>query len=572
MIRPGVFSSVARRAWFLAVLAGAGAAVLRGWQPAIVPAPRCPGLLEIAGVALIRAAPTVPIGTLLAWANLLALAAAAAALVGAAHRATGSAMAAVACGIALAVGPAFPDTLAMPDARVAFALAAVAGAWVLADAHVREWRSGLVVAGAAIVVLSVAWPWSAACRGSVPDHVSARVAGIAPWMVASTGPFVLALAAFGAFSRARSGAGARRVGMMAVAAVALAVWWPAAPEVAAAPLLAVVWGLAAAGLADVFGVLPPRAGRWGGAAALAVLLVALQAARTRANVADAGVRGLGHDTLTAQRFGRILDVLPPDAALVEEDASTDLLLQATADRVRAAGKHLAGVPATRTAVRAALPGRSVFALPLARRRLEDRGFRFAPFGASLSRPGSGVPDTVRILARVDSDLPCTTIAATWADVSGPVQGGRFTFVAGAAESRGPVVVYIVSDDRLDAVPDAWPVRATRGFHVRVFERARTNDLHDLDVIARGDGMPAASPVLRHPFVARIVILRTPGAPLALAVRVRGTAVTATARLHPDAAAGQDVVFCPSPDAAFSIPGPPLTGNASGSGKRGHDES
>lgn len=603
-VRARQFTSWTAAAAGPALAAGVAAWLLRAPVPSLVDAPACPALLEGVAAALAQSLPRTAVGEILSWWSGLALVGAVTVFVALCLRAGSSAAASVAAGIGLGVG--IPVQWAPPHAHSAVGFALVL-AWAAVSASTARVPvmavavvSAVVLAaidpgmlvGAALAAAAVAWqsdpgaPRSrrvvaatavlslvaAVCWVMVPSLVQeaapARVSGlpscgVPTWDAArrgvaglaqplgALGPFPLGLAVFGLVARLRRSTDLHRtavvLGLCVVPASVGAGDAGVAPGAVAA---AVVWLLASAGLDALASALGAQgASRGVVTAALATWAAVMPLAVAHAPTGEPARDRPGHEAVSLRRFQAVTGAMPLGAALVEEDATTALLVRAGEPERRAAGKTL--VLVSRDAdvwLRAGVDTTAVFALPLAQAHLADRGAVLEPVrtrgAAAMARPA---------LAHVGPVRPCVGVGTGWTDATVAFTANRAAFVAPDRASRGPIVVFLASDRPFDVVASGWPVRARRGFHLRRFDLQQSRDPAGLAEEAAAEGFDTRD-FEGYRYAARLLVFRIPDAPLALAFDVTAPVIWARARLQ-TAAGGRPVSLCPS----SAIPGPSAAG-------------
>jgi hypothetical protein len=555
MIRPRATPSAiacAARAtpWLVAALAVA----LRHPPPReLAPPAACPTVLELLSVAAVQLDARLSLGTWFAALHAIAIGLAVAALVQLVVRTTGSRAAALAVGLASALGPAFSPTLAPPWAAASFAAAAS-----LALVLVGPTRRSVAVAAVALAVVlaaplivppaspSAPGPWRVAIACLQPglgDGATDGAMAAAAAAASASGPVVLSLAVLGAYAL-WFGDGRRLLAVAAglgSAGAMFAAWRGSSASLPLGFMLAAAWCLAAAGIAK----LVERAGTgWSraGVAVLVVLLPVLQLARAHGEIRDDQQWPIGHSEATRRFVREQLDQVPSNGAVVEEDASLDVLLRALSGRIRDSGKALPIVPRVPDQVEAAVrTGRAVLAWPLARRDLTLRGFTFeVPAPVRAVAPEEPSPE---MPARVAGRLPCRAVAADWSDVSDVLSTDRLAFVARAEEFRGPIALVIGGRAEVVARVGDWPARARRGFHARRFTAPETDQDAARAAWARAQDLPPDLPPLAEPNAVRLVLFRTPRAPLALLLTIDGRPARAFARLDRPAASPGAIMLC-----------------------------
>jgi len=556
----------------MCVLSGAVAFWLNAHAEApVVDASRTPGLLELVASLAAVARPALPLAKVLAAWHQIAIVSAAGFTALAVFLLTRSVTAGAAIGLVAAASPLMLPALAPPDATAlavsAAAMSAIVGgsafgasitlmivAAVVPPLIVPNIAlSGLLAFGspqrrllrvfaaamlfvlvpAALVLALPAMPgepFTAALRASLRWPADLRAA--AQFIVAvlsSAGPLTLALAAFGAFAmafgeiRAFLPAGAVRR--------TLAIGFPVAACVAAcvpgvdrarvlAPLVVTLWLLAGAGIAEL--VSRSRDSRYrAGGLAIAVIFVAVDVT-PRINPPPSAAEQrprLGHESLTRQHFQELLYQIPTDAALVDDDAVTSVLLRSLGGSLERAHKSIRIVARTSDDVATAKNLSRVFAMPRAQTELQERGVRLVD-DAAPPVPG---------LAEVAAVVPCDALTTTWRSIPSATGVTRLAFVAGNNEARGPIVVYTGGLAAIDTTAINWPALAMRGFYTRSYDRAQPERRQGLADEVANDGAPADAPAVNASNVARTELWRVPGAPQALmfALSSPSTAVVAT---------------------------------------------
>jgi hypothetical protein len=294
--------------------------------------------------------------------------------------------------------------------------------------------------------------------------------------------------------------------------------------------------LVAVGLADA--VRACRAGINGRLAAglLIVLLPLLQmSARADGSRASLQASPQGQEQLTLHSVAQTLRILPAASAFIVEDATMDLWLRALDGTWQRSGKTIDVVPRRAADVAAALghAGTHVFALPAAQAELWRIGFQLTE---------SPFPD-VTGMAEVREGGACTVVDTQWRVLPDIARSPVLALVAETDADEGPIVIYVTSDERSAARAIDWPSKAMRGFNETSYDRSAGADRTRLGARARQDDVPAGSLLLSAPFVTRLELWRTPGAPNALAVDLGGRPVAAIARVRPDAAVPR-LTMCP----------------------------
>jgi hypothetical protein len=553
----------------------------------VTPAP-CPGLLELISIRVALLGPALTVGAVFGALGAIGVACAVAGAAAMVARTTGSLALSALFGVAVALSPLLPEALAPPWHAAAFAACtavALAVPWVLRSRVPvpRALAAGSVVMLPALVVPSwtivssaalalLAWITARSIGGlrralisigcallavavavfsaSRPDafaepslrsfgscvlpradftlaHLRA-IAGATSWAL---GPLVMGLALFGVVARV-SRHGAREIwriaavvgGCAVLAAIAVA-----EVRMASIPLVLVLWWLAAIGARETLAATGPRLPARAVAAALLALVPVLQHARTGAEERDDWVRPHGHERLTLQATRAMLNVAESDAALVEEDASVDVMLRAATAGGRRATKRFVVIPRSSDAVADAFARGRVYAFPWGQLDLGERGYAFEPISAGRRRP-NGVADEIRGLAAVTGRRACHVIRDQWTDIGDASANGRFTIVFDAEPSRGPVQLLLGGAAASMPVPDGWPLRTLRGFRYRIFRSQ--DEVTTARLLAEGEalGVPTGHPVLALPAVLELTLHRTPRAPLALPVLLRTSMPVGVARV------------------------------------------
>ena len=370
--------------------------------------------------------------------------------------------------------------------------------------------------------------------------------------------------------RRRADAHALAGGFIALATVpALEAGVPAG--IAAMPAVVAVWGLAAMGVREMWTRTPAR-----GAIVAAMLLAALpllQLSRARAVEREGFSRAavleregfsrsavleregfsrarvendrralLGHDRASLAQIRRLLNLMPDGAAIVEEDASVDLLLRAAAFG-RRFEKPLAVVPRVRKDVAAALHVRRVYTFPLGQRELSLRGF---VIDAITDVPRADA----RGIAAVSATRPCVELGKVAVDLDGIGAHGRVALVADEDAAVGPVVIYFGGETAYTPGPDGWPPGAMPGFALRMFDRSTEahSALMDAEAAAAGLG---SHPVFRAPFVARLTLFRATRAPQALPVVLGPPRSQGAGQLAAERADALPLTLCDAPTLSVS---------------------
>lgn len=566
----------------VSIAAGIGSLlVLR--QPVTLADPStCANLFDLIAIVAARTWRDAALGSMLAMANAAVLVLALLCLARAVYRITAAVGVTLAITVAASVSPVFAVALAPSQAAqvlaviaawacvlranarrhepaalvVAVALlatlaatappltlpAALVGAWLAwrhrtsAPSALRLTRvvvtMGAVVAGALLMQMVV--PREMSCV--LPARGVTAIGG-ATWALADVvaqSPLAGALAMLGLLSMSRLAPGiAWSLMALAVASFSGAIIEPTPQPGTMAAFVVAFWLLAATGLRDVWEAVRHTTGGRVGAVALSLTLVVLQ----MLHVTTRDPKGRmpdGHERLTTSAMGTLVGEMPRGAALVEEDAATDLLLRALPGRLRSADRlHI--VARDSAAVAAGMAAGRVFALPRSQRVLQHLGLELMHVGR----------DGATGLAEVRQAHACTPTLTERPSPLPQLDGHtQLALVAGDELSRGPVVILLPAAMALSMLPLDWPPAATRGFHGRTFDLTRPDDVRDLGDELRTYGLPPYTQPPPSRFVSRIEAWRTPGAPLVLPVSLGGATGTGTARLL-TATPGQHLRLCPS---------------------------
>jgi hypothetical protein len=349
----------------------------------------CPGLIDLLAIIAIRTWRDVPLGSMLAAGNAVLLVLALLLLARAVHRITSSLI--ITAAITLAAGTsavfivrltpspaaAFVTTIAawmdilrarregraIARARVALGSLALMAATVvpfMIPAAILAVGLGLkfgkvhaalapiaVLAPSFIVQLALPHGPSTTALSSLQSCVipyggmpALIEAGRSFGSVLAANPVVTALAMLGLVSLKRLPRDITR----SLLPLALVAFWggivaPGQSPWTITPFAIAFWILSATGLAEVWGAVSRTAGGRAGAVALSALIVLLQVVSTNAH-RDVNLVNDGHDRLSLTMMGTVVGALPRGAALVKEDAITDLLTRALPSRVRAPDRFI----------------------------------------------------------------------------------------------------------------------------------------------------------------------------------------------------------------------------------------
>ena len=527
--------------------------------------------------ATLRTLPRLQVGSLLQWTDIVAAALALTAVARLSLSSTGSLTAAALTTVALSLTPFFDRLLAPPAALLTLAAAACAALPLAHDAdHARRHHAAGALMTAAAALLSppllipamllalalglsarrsgsAAWipgivavtlpllvwlTYSTAAIESVPPaqtstcllpmpHGIRAAAGVAGAIVTEGGPYLLALAALGLFIRLWGRPPAGSIWLAAAAATAgLASGSPSARIV----WLLVVSTFASLGIHEVLVATGARRLTAVGGIALVSLLPLLQLQRFAGRERSAP-SAFGHQRLTTEAFLTFTRAIP-ELTLVREDASSDLVARAARKRLERLGKRPRLVARDAAAIRAAGAQQHtpILALPRAQAILRYRGITF-----------ERLPKAASVLTAVSGSRPCVAVTNDWTDLAGVAGGAQFALTADDEDGRGPVMVYVGSEDAAKPRPLDWPRASLRGFIAMAYTRAERPDLADA---LRAQGIPGTSPLLSAPHVVRITMWRTPGAPSVLPVTTAAPITAAVVRAERDAAI-RGLEVCPS---------------------------
>ena len=229
------------------------------------------------------------------------------------------------------------------------------------------------------------------------------------------------------------------------------------------------------------------------------------------------VRGLlGHDRASLAQMRRLLNLVPSGSTLVEEDASTDLLLRAALSGGRRPAKALAIAPLARKDVVDALTAGRVFAFPTGQRELGLRGFVIE---AMTDVPGA----EARGMAVISATRACVELGKTWTDLS---RIGRTVEWRSSPIPTSPGVrpsIYFSGTNDYTPGPDGWPPRTMPGFDLRMFDCGSPANAALMGAEAADAGL-RDHPLFASPYIARLTLFRTPHAPLALPIVARSASV------------------------------------------------
>jgi hypothetical protein len=539
----------------------------------LAPPPECGGLSELLAVVIARLAPGAPLGAWMPAVNLILAIASIGLMAALVRRATASRGIALVVALAMAGQAMFHSTLApfaplgelgaiaalgpwrvATAALVCLALVSPASTIVMAGFVLVGARYGGVessfarraMAAAALIAAGVVLQMMMPRLPPSPEDGS-RLACLVPAVAAmggrslataamSGGPFVAALAALGAFSAWRTGA---RATWLAAAAFAIV---PAVVSATLAPAFVVLWLAAALGLADAVRAARPSIG---GRVASTVLMVPLpvlelpQAVARHAGAIDGpGLPDLGHGARSVDDMSEVLARLPDAAVVVEEDASTDVLLRALDGRWQKTGKRLARSAATGEAVAEALArsGGRVYTLPLAQSRLQWVGVEMK------DAEGTGVAG----LAEAARVVPCDALGERWTPASGLAGAAAFAVTSGDVRRYQGALIYVATSQPPAPAHAPWNDPADGTWRQAMYDLALDADRQRLDTDAAHDELaPEAAAALRaSPFVVRLEVWRRGAARPTLGVTLGAPVVAAFARAV-ESTPGSALVICPS---------------------------
>jgi len=585
-------------------LTGVAALILRRHPLELASASPCPGLLELIGIAAVRSHPDLPAGGLFGAMQAAAIVAGVALFVRLVFRGNGDMAVAATTGLALGLSPMFPSTLAPPWEAAAFAVCAAAalligpvwdrsqrsgaaplailgvaivGAllvppWTLlaaigagtalqvssARARFMRWVQGTAISAAitcaALGVLSLSPPnalmggstWHALTACAWPAPTIARVLAMPSTIGWLLGPFALALFSLGLVVEVQRQGPSRSLMVAAVglACLPMATGNRLSLQIVLAPWLVGVWWLAASGLREITSRINCGPVRRVASVLFLLLVPTLQAARFTAEERDDWERPNGHESATLRQVTAGLNRVSPDATLVEEDSVVDLLLRAAVFGGRRSAKRFVVGSRQTVSVGQALARGPVYVFPKGRDDLNKRGFDTAAVEVGLRLPGV---DRANIagLAVITGFRPCLTVGADWTDLAGGFPSGRMAFVADTDAAHGPLVLFLGGSNAVQPHPDAWPDRTTRGFRFAAFDQRAAHRAEPLEE-ARLHGLPTDHAVLTMPFVMRLLLHRTPRAPLALAVTLGAPFPVAVARLQEGSVESGHLMLCDAP--------------------------
>jgi hypothetical protein len=544
--------AVARR--IVPWLIGPAVLLLRGRALELASPSACPGLLELISIGVLRARPDLRVGQLFDLLQLTVMAAALTAFVELLCRRTRSLAIALATAAAVGLSALFPGALAPPWEAAAFGLCAAAALFATSRPSRRRPVAvavAVLTPAAILVPLSLlAGSLSAATASAcaVPRLSVTRAVEIALTLASGLGPLALALGALGAFMEVQRGTWRQpAVGALAaVAAFALASGTGLSPAAAAAPVAVLLWWLAGVGLDELVAAAGGRPPARIVAALLLVLVPVLAASRRVTEERDDWVRPRGHDQQTLRRLTTVLNLVPQEAAFVEEDATVDVLLRAAVFGGRRRAKPIAVVAAQPDAVAHALGSHAVFAFPRRQEDLSLRGFVVDQEAAAR------LADNRRQLegiAAITGRRLCQNVGGSFTDFNGV--SDRIAVSADSEAVRGPVVIYLGGRSAGAPGPDGWSPRMLRGFGYFTFDQLTPAGTGRLRAEAREAGLPLTHPLLAEPFVIRLNLHRTPRSPLTLPVLLGASFPIGVVRLEEGADGVGRLTVCDAPPVALS---------------------
>jgi hypothetical protein len=391
------------------------------------------------------------------------------------------------------------------------------------------------------------WHALASCALPLAQATTSDLVALTSSVTDMAGPFVLALGALGLFLAARR-AGVRR--NLAAAAIALTFFFLAAtslmsPRIMLAPIVISIWSLAALGADEVVSAIGPGPVRRVVGLAFLALLPALQIARLDAEERDDWMRPQGHEQVTLRQITAVLNVVSADATFVEEDAAIDILLRAAVFGGRRASKPFSVIRPLPDAIEQAMNAGRVYAFPNSQQILTGRGFAIEPIPVTLRRNDRDLT-AIDGLAEITALRPCRTVGRSWVEVGETSKGGRTAMAADAESARGPIVVYLGGRTAVEPRPDGWPPRTTRGFRFSLFDQRDEARSNRLQAELREAGLSSEHPVTTSPFVVKLILHRTPHAPLLLAVVLGAAFPVGVAKLDEGVTEAEHLTLCDAP--------------------------
>jgi hypothetical protein len=255
--------------------------------------------------------------------------------------------------------------------------------------------------------------------------------------------------------------------------------WRADHHAAFVPIWIGFWCLTAIGLAELFNGEGAGRGREAAAAAVAVLLPLPELQRSPLVDTPAVPSVYGHEGMSSERLWSALRAMP-EVTVIAEDASTDLLLGASAvERRTGKAVHIIGRHQD-VALRARAAGR-VFALPRAQAELQHRGVEFKP-------PPMRCRESRRSIACARALKSRDAGRVSKARSAQPDSRWSPKTPKPVARSRS----ILAATEPLQTPAVGWSSRALRGFQSRSYARADRPDLNDA---LRAQNIPADSALL-----------------------------------------------------------------------------
>jgi len=536
-------------------LVGPAVLALRGGVLELANPSACPGLLELASIAALRARPDVRVGTVFELLQLAVMTAALAAFVALLRTRTRTVAVAIATAMAIGLGPLFPVVVAPPWEAAAFGLCVLA-ALGAASRVPRRWPWIVAVAALAIAGLLVplwllagsisATSFAACAAPRLSATRAAAIAGTIGWWL---GPFALALAVLGAFAEAQRGSLRQVVLAAAVAAAstALVSGSPISAAVAVAPLAVVLWWLSGLGLDELVAAVGSRPAARVVGVSILLLVPALAMSRRVMEERDDWVRPRGHEQQTLRGTTTVLNLVPQEAAFVEEDATVDVLLRAAVFGGRRKAKPISIVAPRPDAIVHALESRPVYAYPRRQADLSLRGFVVDQAATVRLAPDNA--HQLEGIAAITGRRSCEGVSRSPADFNGA--GARIALSADSESARGPAVIYLGGTSAGAPIPDGWSPRMLRGFGFFTFDQLTPAGTERLRAEAVAAGLPLTHPLLGEPFVVRFNLHRTPRAPLALPVILGAPFPIGVVKLEEDADDIGRLTVCDAPPVALS---------------------
>jgi hypothetical protein len=585
---------ISRHAWIAGVSAAGLALAWRAQPSLLAPPDACPGLLHLASVGVLRARPDLTIAQLVTWLDRGTSVALSVSTVAACMTLGVSVLPAMAVSGALATTAIFAPVLNVPAASfevacaalglavymqgrgashsrflglawlpialaamtappLAPALAMLAAGLVWMGGHMPPRRRAIAACMGAMAVFLGAWivsfavppsdgarDWWQAAQCSLPGSAATAVGWLLPsHALRAASPLAVALT----LPALLSGTGAWRRAWIpwTIATLALLALTSAPAELAAAPLVLVVWLLAARGLEAALARVTPWKRTVVGIGLIAALPW-LQASRAWvSSVINPGTPSAGHERWSLDDLQDLTALLPMDAAIVLEDAGFDLLRRAQGPAARRF-KTVPLVARSPEEVARATAGHHVFLLPIAQSDLDLRGVAWKP--ASLWTRGADVSRSlVGSVAEVESVRGCRGLGPSWTDVTAAATDALVTLVATRDDARSRVLL-VIGGRALDPGPVHWPAYAADAFSLRTLVHPVRGGAATVVAQLKADGAPAAA-FAGVPHVVRLELWRPGPTPLALPVRLGGPVSIALAKLEEPVPDGSSLMLCPS---------------------------